>query len=361
MKKALNRLIILWALLLFLLADLYSQTYLEKKEFNKIIKLYRQKKYKDALRGFKIFKEKYPSSYYLPDIYYYIAILEEDYYSSILAFKELLVKFPEYKKADEALYKLGKLYFLHNNYTEAIRIFEHLQDNYPKSDFIYGSNYWLGITHLIKRNYSTAIEYFNRVLNYNKKDRFYILALIGKANTYFEKRNYKKSIKFYKTALKLKNKNYFPQIYVGIGNSYIKMKNYRKAYYYYKKILKEFKGTPEYEIALRKIKFMESNRTIFDKLNVKRIFPQKGEKKKKRRKYYTVQLSSVKNKRYANNLRIKLKVHGYNAFMRTVNTDKGKFYRTMVGKFKNKKEAINLRNEIKHKFKINGIIAKIEL
>ncbi len=355
--KRINKIIIL--LLFFTATELFSQTYLEKKEFKKILKLYQQKKYREALKRFRGFLEKYPSSYYLPDVYFYIAVLEEDYYSSILTFKELFVKFPEYKRTDEALYRLGKLYFLHNNYTEAIRTFELLQSNYPKSDFIYGSNYWLGITHLIKGNHLTAIEYFNKVIDYNKKDRFYILALIGKANTYFDKKDYKKSIKIFKKALKLKNKNYFPQIYLGLANSYMKLKNYHKAYYYYKKIMKEFKGTPEYEVAMNKIEFMESNRTIFDKINIKKIIPER--KEKKLREYYTVQLASVKNKRYANDLRIKLKVQGYNTFMQTVKTDRGIFYRTLVGKFKSKKSAQKLQKEIKHKFKINGIITKIKL
>ncbi len=352
---------IIFFLIVVLIANIYSQTYLEKKEFSKIMKLYNTDDYKGALKGFKFFLNKYPSSYYLPDVYYYVAILEDDYYSSILTFRDLLVKFPDYKKADEAIYRLGKLYFLHNNYTEAIRTFETLQQKYPNSNFIYGSNYWLGVTHLIKGNYAVAIEYFEKVLNYNKKDdTFYILSLIGKANVYFEQKDYDKSIYVYREAMELNKTNYLPQIYLGMANTFLKKKVYDKAYYYYKMVLKKFSGTPEYEISLQKIKFIENNRTIFDKLNVEKIFSKNDTGEEKVKKYYTVQLASVKNKRYANDLRLKLKIQGYEAFMRRVETDKGVFYRTMAGKFKSRESALKLAEEIKHKFKLDGIVTSFE-
>lgn len=346
--------------LLFATYFLTAQTYLETKEFNRIVELYQKKNYKEALKGFKIYLEKYPSSYYLPDVYYYIGILEEDYYSSILAFRNLLVKFPEYKKTDEVLYRLGKLYFLHNNYTEAIRVFELLHKDYPKSDFIYGSNYWLGITHLIKGNTEIAIKYFDKVIKYDKKDKFYIMAMLGKGNAYYERQEYNKAIDIYKEALELDEKNYFPNIYLGLANSYMKEKDYDKAYYYYKKILKEFAGSPEYELALEKIEYIENNRTIFDNIKIDKLFPDKKREADKE-KYWSVQLASVKNKRYANNLRIKLKVQGYDSFMKSIETDKGKFYRTLVGKFKNKPDAEKLQKELNHKFKLKGIVVSIEL
>ncbi|MBN1899441.1 MAG: tetratricopeptide repeat protein [Spirochaetes bacterium] len=346
-------------IIFFLTLDIArSQTYLEKKEFNSILQLYQQKKYKKALGNLAKFKDKYPSSYYLPEVYYYMAILEEDYYSSILMFKELVVKFPDYGRVDEALYRLGKIYFLHNNYSQAIRTFELLFEKYPRSDFLYGSTYWLGIVYLVKGNFMEADDFFNRVIEYKKKDKFHVLALIGRGNVQFEKQKYKKSVDLYKEALELKQKNYFPQIYLGLGNANLKLKQYDKAHYYFKKIMKEFTGTPEYEIAWSKIEFLESNKTIFDQIKSERVLPHK---EKEKRTFYSVQVASVKNKRYANDLRIKLKVQGFESFMDDIETDKGKFYRTLVGKCKSKLKAQGIMDQINHKLKIKGIIIKIEL
>jgi len=344
----------------FIISILYSQTYLEKKEFENLVSIYKKGEYKKALNEFKNFLKKYPGTYYLPDVYYYIAILEEDYYSAVIYFKELTLKFPEYEKSDEALYRLGKLYFLHNNYTEAINTFENLQNRYPKSYFIYGSNYWLGIVHLLKNDYEVSIKYFDKVLNEKKKDKFYFLSFLNKGNALYEMGNYKDAIDIFNSALKESEKNYIPSIYLGLANCYMKLKDYENAYNFYKNILKEYPGSPEYEIAYKQIKFIEDNKTIFDKLNVKKIF-ETPQKKVSKEVFYSVRVSSVKEKRFANDFRIRLKIQGYDAFMKSAIVGNERFYRTYIGKFKTKEEAEKLKEEVKIKLKLQDIfVEKIE-
>ncbi len=361
MRKSNIGIILFFSFFFFNSIILNSQTYLEKKEFNRILKLYNEKKYKEAFKGFKSFYSRFPSSYYLPDIYYYLGLLDEDYYTSILIFKELILKFPEYKRVDEVLYRMGKLYFFHNNYSEAIRSFQKLIKEYKKSNYVYGSKYWIGVCQLILGKYNEAISFFKQVLVYKKYDRFYYRALMGLANSYFESKKYWSSIKLLKDSLKKRvPENYKPSIYLGIAKSYLKVKKYSKAYYYYKLIIKKYSGNPEYEIALKEIKFIKSKNLIIDKIIaenplLKKDFPSKNKKKSN---FYTIQISSVKDKRIANDWRIKLKAQGYDTFMESVKINGTKFYRTYVGKFKNKKEAFKIARKIKIKFKIDYIVVK---
>ena len=81
---------------------------------------------------------------------------------------------------------------------------------------------------------------------------------------------------------------------------------------------------------------------------------------KKNSKFYSVQVASVKNKRFANDWRIKFRTQGYETFMKTIKTSSGKFYRTYVGRFKSREEALKVRNELKQKFKIKGIVVYVE-
>lgn len=356
-----NKIIIIILFLVFFGCDvLWSQTYLEKKEYKQLMKLYNQKDYKHAYLRFKGFLEKYPSSYYLPDVLFYLAILEKNYYSTIIIYKELINKFPEYKKTDEALYRLAKLYLLHNNYTEGIRTFEKLMKGYKKSNYLYGSHYYLGLTYLIKNNYTDSLKYFNFIIKKNKKEKFFILSLIGKANVFFEKKKYKQSISTFKEALKIKKKNYYPSIFYGLGNNCCKLKKYEKAYYYLKKVVKEYPGSGEYELAIEKINFIKDNKTIFDQINWEKFkAEERPGKGKPPVKYYSIQIASVKNKRFANDWRIKLKTAGYITFIKKIKNNNGVFYRTYVGKYKNKKKALDIKKKIAYSFKLNGIVIEL--
>lgn len=344
---------------LFTGLSLCGQTYLEKKEFSQIIRTYARKDYKNACRQFKAFKEKYPSSYYLPDVYLYLGQLEENYYLAVVTLKDLINKYPEYKRMDEALYRLAKLYFLHSNYTESIRYFSRIREEFPKSHYHYGSAYYLGLAHLIRTDHTKARLYFDEVLALNKKENFHVLALAGKAHSFYETGEYAKSVDLFKQALALKNAEHEAALYLGLGNSFLKMKDYGKAYYYYKKVVREFAGSSEYELALEKIDTMKKSKTILDKIRLdieKKPVPSAAEPAKE---FFTVQAASVKDKRLANDLRIKLKSHRFDPFLLTAETKEGTFFRTCVGKFSSAAEAQKTKTEIDRRFKLDSVIVKI--
>ncbi|MDD5067594.1 MAG: tetratricopeptide repeat protein [bacterium] len=346
------------ALLVLLVHPLFSQTYLEKKEFSRVLELYNKKDFRNAYRLLKSYQAKNPSGFYQPDVYFYLGLLEEDYYLAVIMYKELISKYPEYPRADEALYRLAKLYFLHSNYTEAVRYFEKLQMDHAKSSFAYGTRYYLGLIHLIKGKHDKAMLFFDQVITPGKKDKFHILALIGKANSCYEKQDYRTSIALLKQAAEQKNPNHLPAVYLGLGNNYMKIKTYDKAYYYYKKILKEYPGSSEYEPAQQKIEYMKEKNTILDKINLDKTSGEKTGPQKKESSFYFIQVASVQDKRLANELRIKLKTEGYDPFLQEVRTEKGLFYRTCVGRFTGREEAEKIKKDIDYKFKLDTVVLK---
>ncbi|MBU1076991.1 MAG: tetratricopeptide repeat protein [Spirochaetes bacterium] len=360
-KRKNNIKIVLFTIfILFYVSLLFSQSYLEKKEYDQIIKIYEKKDYKRAYQRFKGFIEKYSSTYYLSDVVFYLALLEKNYYSSILLYKELITRFPKYEKADEAYYRLAKLYLLHNNYSESLRTFESLNKEYKKSNYLYGSDYYTGLIYLIKKDYSDSLKFFNRVIKQKKTDKFYILSLIGKANILFEKKKYDQSIDIFKETLNLKDRNYYPSAFFGLGNNYYKLKKYDKAYYYLKRIIKEFPGSSEYELAMEKINFIKDNKTIFDQINWDKYKPEERPLQKQKIDLYSIQIASVKNKRFANDWRIKLKTAGYSTFIKSIKTKEGVFYRTCVGKYEKRSDAEDVLKKIKYDFKLEGTIITIK-
>ena len=289
--------------------------------------------------------------------------MEKSYYSAILIYKDLIEKFPQYSKRDETLYRLGKLYLLHDNLSESIRTFEKIINDYNKSDYFYGSHYYLGVIYLTKSDEKEALQYFDYIIQQNKKDKFFVMALIGKGNIYYDNKDYNKGIDFYKQALDVKLKNLYPVIYLGLANSYMKLKDYENAYYYYKMILKDFPGSSEYELALDKLKYMNETKSILDKIDFEKMKmerPRAITKTGLAKEYYTIQISSEKDKRYANDWRVKLKVQGFDSFFREYKTKTNVFYRTYVGRFDSQEQAEAEKKKVELKFKLDCIITKIQ-
>ncbi len=356
-----GRFIIILIFILLFSFSIFAQTHPGTKEFYKNLELYKKKSYKKAYQGFKNFIKKYPYDHYLPEAWFYLAILETNYYSAIILYKELIKKYPEHRRTDEALYRLGKLYLLHNNYTEAARIFKKIINTYKKSNFFYGTHYYLGLIYLIKSDFQEAIEYFDYVIDKKKKDKFHILSIIGKGNCYFEIKDYNKSIYYFKIGVKIKNKNYFPSLFYGMANSYLKNKKYNEAYDFFRLVVKQFPGSSEYELALEKLNYIKNNKTIFELIDWTKYKKEERPKEiKPKKKYYYIRVASVKNKRYANDWRIKLKTSGYTSKIQTAKTDKGTFYRTLIGPYKKKKDAEKTKKDIERKFKLKGTIIEFK-
>jgi len=146
----------------------------------------------------------------------------------------------------------------------------------------------------------------------------------------------------------------------------MKKKNIKKAFIilsrHERKIIKtKFPGSPEYELAKDKIVFIKNNKTIFDQIDWSKIIvAERPDEKKPKKKYFSIQISSVTNKRFANAWRIRLKSNGFPAFSKTAKTDKGLFFRTYVGKYKTKDRALNIKNQIEHKFKLKCLVVELE-
>ena len=268
--------------------------------YKNLYKKYEQKKYKDAISGFKEFIEKYPDSKLVPNAYYWIA---ESYYAAAnyqdgvykntllnfkLAqdnFKIVINKYPENQKAIDARTKLGKIErivyyvkarqaYMRKDYDYAIKNFREFVNRYPTDILAANCFYWAGECYFEQEQYDEALAEFEKVRSeypkhHKAKDALLKINEIKKIRVesspsvqmeegltdfqrleeYYKNKDYDNLItegkKFFRN--NPNDKDASKAIFL-IGEGYYKQKDFEMAKLYYKKILDENRLPGEREI-----------------------------------------------------------------------------------------------------------------
>ncbi len=262
-----------------------------KQVYDRLYVMYQKKDYRGAISGFKAFVEKYPTSRFTPNAYYWIA---ESYYAAADyqdgVYKNTLInlrhaknyfelvirKFPANEKAIDARTKVGKVEmithyvkarkaYLVKDYTEAIKNFKIYLNRFPNTYLAANCRYWAGICYFDQKQYQRAIAELKRVQkDYSKHHKAKdagskieeIRKLLGdtgdetleefedetsalnSVKILFQTRNYPKLVKMGEFFLKsFPNNEDIIDVTFMVGEGYFQQKNYSNAIGYFKKIL----------------------------------------------------------------------------------------------------------------------------
>ena len=112
---------------------------LEVDAYRKAYNLVRERKFGDAIVAFNAFLEAYPADKYTSNAWYwlgelYLASKPPDLMGSRTAFSKLIAQYPTHRKVPDALYKLGKVFYLQGEKEKARNLLNRVIDDYASSN-----------------------------------------------------------------------------------------------------------------------------------------------------------------------------------------------------------------------------------
>ncbi|MBT8195462.1 MAG: tetratricopeptide repeat protein [Bacteroidia bacterium] len=225
----------------------FNKTIQEESSFNYAKLTYELAFQPVAIRAFKDFLDKYPSSFYYDEANQLLAqiyLTTKDYDEALIALENVKNKNPEVKEAyQKVAYYRGVQFYNDKNSSGAIRSFTKVINTpvdqnlvalakYWKAESMYGVNkfseaakgfeefiyspasinlneyatahYNLGYCHLKQKNYASSIEWFRKYLKQSKKVKVNLKqdAQIRIADNYLMLKDYNKSKDYYQQAVK---------------------------------------------------------------------------------------------------------------------------------------------------------------
>ena len=150
--------------------------------------------------------------------------------AAIPAFEFFINKYTWSNFRDEALYKLGTLYFEQGNYPVCRARLQTLIKDYQSSDFTGPALYFIGESYSAEQKYVDAIKFLEssiKIKSYNKYVPFGIYSL---AYVYENLSEFKDAVAYYDTLLDYyKTSSLAPEAEIRIGICYFKLKQYDNA------------------------------------------------------------------------------------------------------------------------------------
>ncbi len=143
---------------------------------------------------------------------------DKKYKDAIYYYKKALTKNPYYT---DAIYKIGKSYYILNRVDNAIEYYKKALNTDP--NYLPAINS-IGYAYLIKGKNSTALKYFKKALNISPLNYD---ALVGMAEVYFIYSDYEESESFVRQAL-AKDKQR-PEAYIQLAHIYMAKEKYKEA------------------------------------------------------------------------------------------------------------------------------------
>ncbi len=109
----------------------------QNEAYQAALNLYRTRRYADALKAFDLFLKTYPSSSYVANAIYWKGecyYAEENFSEAILAFKDVLARFPQSSKSADSLLKIALTYARLGDYPNSSLHTTVLYEDWPNSE-----------------------------------------------------------------------------------------------------------------------------------------------------------------------------------------------------------------------------------
>lgn len=128
--------------------------------------------------------------------------------------------------------------------------FKDIMNEYPGTDAANLANYYTGVIHLKKENYKVAILYFEDFKSSDLLIQARAYSLTGDA--YMEEGDNENAVNYYEKAADYHQNKYFSPVYLmKAAIAWEKLEELEKAKGCYEEIVKDYKGSTEYQAALK--------------------------------------------------------------------------------------------------------------
>ncbi len=244
-----------------------------RDDYKEALLRFQQKRYPEALRLFKQFREKYPGSRHLADIAYLTAQAEYAltfrqeipiFEKTIEALNFALREYPESKFADQALAQLASVYDEMDLTLEARALYEEGLRKDPKGLFSNYFNTQLALLQLRENQYEEAYIALNNILKRSPRNENARDGIFRIAKWYFDQEEYNKALEIYEDGEKRwpRYLNEKAEVKYFMGEIYFKNEDFDKARRHYFDYINLLPDTPLAFKALNRIGdsfFIEGN------------------------------------------------------------------------------------------------------
>ncbi|MGE5497644.1 MAG: tetratricopeptide repeat protein, partial [Syntrophothermus sp.] len=150
--------------------------------------------------------------------------------AAISEFEYFTSNFPLSAYRDEALYKLGTLYYGKKEYENSRRKLILLIDDYPGSQYAGSAFYFVGDSYARENKTDEAIKFFTDAISTKKNNKYIDNSIYSLAGIYEKTGNYKMAVAYYDSLLAYYNNSTLaPHAQVRIGLCYFELKEYDNA------------------------------------------------------------------------------------------------------------------------------------
>jgi TolA-binding protein len=139
-----------------------------------------------------------------------------------------LYRFSNYR--EEALYKVGLLYFQIKSYSKCRDRLGILIFDYPNNEHYGSAQYWVGETFTVEEKYDDAIIFYQQAIQEKRNNKYLDYTIFSLAGIYEKKEDYKKAVEFYDMLLTYyKTSPLYASAQSRIGYCYYKLKDYENS------------------------------------------------------------------------------------------------------------------------------------
>ncbi len=169
---------------------------------------------------------------------------------------KVITFYPRSKWVDDAIYLMGRCYYLKQDYDRALKKFAELPVYYPKSEFVPNSAFMVGLCAYGKKEYDQSIQVLHKALleypRAGQSERASALFTLGEA--YWQKKNYAEALVNYKLLAGggKKSEFYFKSL-LKTGQCYFELAHYDSARMSFSSVVREDSNDDEVLEALIKI------------------------------------------------------------------------------------------------------------
>ena len=210
------------------------------EDYQKVLKVYQEKKYPEAVKEFQKFIKQYPESKYLSDIFYLNAEAEFQiayreinpiYERPLDAYKWAIRTYPKSKFLDHVLYKLAFIYDELGYIIEARNLYEDTIKSNPKSIYNPSRKKGLALMLMKEERFEEALIAFSKILGKTPKSIEAKTAFFDVAGIYFDQKDFNRALKIYEESADRwpTELNERPDVNFNMGEIYFRQKKYSKA------------------------------------------------------------------------------------------------------------------------------------
>lgn len=170
----------------------------DQQAYQRAVDLYNAGEWDKAKTAFQDFIGAYAGSDFVPEVYVYMAKLENDPAVSTRYFQLIVDQYPMSSVADDALMGLAQYEYARGSYQKSAELYGRLTGEYPQSELAAEASYWSANSRYLNGDIAAAEAAFNQTISTYPSAEKASWALLDLAYIYQQKKDYPTAVEKYR-------------------------------------------------------------------------------------------------------------------------------------------------------------------